>query len=144
MPESDLRLHDLPCVLSPAEYRVLLTRVSAGFPSPADGEEDDPIDLASWLIAKPAATYLMRVEGQSMSGAGITDGDLVAVSRDEQPHAHDIVVAIVHGERTLKRLRRKEGRFWLVPEAEGYPHIIVDEFVEIWGVVVGLVRRYRR
>lgn len=53
-----------------------------------------------------------------------------------------IVVAVVHGDRTLKRLHRREGRFWLVPEAEGYSEIIVDEHVEIWGVVVGLARKY--
>jgi DNA polymerase V len=52
------------------------------------------------------------------------------------------VVALVHGDRTLKRLKRMDGRLWLVPEAEGYPHTVVDEYVEIWGVVVGLARRY--
>lgn len=114
------------------------------FPSPAEGEEDDPIDLNAWLIEQPAATYLMRVEGWSMTGAGINDGDLVAVSRAKQAIAGDVVVAVVHGDRTLKRLKKLDGRFWLVPEAEGYPHIEVDEYTEIWGVVVGLVRRYRR
>ena len=58
--------------------------------------------------------------------------------------AGDVVVAVMHGDRTLKRLKKLDGRFWLVPEAEGYPHLEVDEYTEIWGVVVGLVRRYRR
>ena len=101
-------------------------------------------DLNACLIEQPAATYLMRVEGWSMTGAGINDGDLVAVSRAKQAIAGDVVVAVMHGDRTLKRLKKLDGRFWLVPEAEGYPHLEVDEYTEIWGVVVGLVRRYRR
>ena len=126
----------------PGLHHVALCGVPAGFPSPADGEEDDPIDLGAWLMEKPAASYLMRVDGYSMSEAGVNDGDLVIVSRAERPRAGHIVVAIVHGERTLKRLKKLDGRFWLVPEAEGYPHILVDEYVEIWGVVVGLARKY--
>lgn len=127
-------------ILDPARAGARSCRVS----SPAEGEEDDPIDLNAWLIEQPAATYLMRVEGWSMTGAGINDGDLVAVSRAKQAIAGDVVVAVMHGDRTLKRLKKLDGRFWLVPEAEGYPHLEVDEYTEIWGVVVGLVRRYRR
>jgi DNA polymerase V len=74
--------------------------------------------------------------------AGINDGDLIVVSRAKTPRPGHIVVALVHGDRTLKRLKRMDGRLWLVPEAEGYPHTVVDEYVEIWGVVVGLARRY--
>jgi DNA polymerase V len=66
------------------------------------------------------------------------------VSRAHESRPGDIVVALVDGNRTMKRLRRSAGRLWLVPEAEGYERIIVDETVEIWGVVVGLARRYRR
>jgi DNA polymerase V len=94
------------------------------------------------LVEQPAASYIMRVDGHSMTGAGIADGDLIVVSRAKRPRSGHIVVALVHGERTLKRLKRLDGRMWLVPEAEGYPHTIVDEYVEIWGVVVGLARRY--
>lgn len=139
-----VRLSELSWTPGDIELGVALVSVPAGFPSPADGEEDDPIDLSSWLIEKPAASYLMRVEGWSMQGAGINDGDLVVVSRAERPRAGHIVVAIVHGDRTLKRLKKMDDRLWLVPEAEGYPHTLVDEYVEIWGVVVGLARRYRQ
>lgn len=104
---------------------------------------EEPIDLGAWLVETPAASYIMRVDGHSMAGAGINDGDLIVVSRAVKPRAGSIVVALVHGDRTLKRLKKLDGRLWLVPEADGYPHIIVDEFVEIWGVVVGLARRYR-
>ena len=138
-----VRLVDLDMTMSPGSYHIGLCRVPAGFPSPAEGEEEDPIDLSQWLIENPAATYLMRIDGWSMSGGGINDGDIVVVSRAERPRPGHIVVAVVHGERTLKRLKKMDERLWLVPEAEGYAHTLVDEYVEVWGVVVGLARRYR-
>lgn len=125
------------------EVPILLCRTPAGFPSPAQDDMEEPIDIGAWLIEKPAASYLMRVDGDSMTGAGIHDGDLIVVSRAEAARAGRIVVALVHGDRTLKRLAREGGRLWLVPEAEGYPQIIVDEHVEIWGVVTALARRFQ-
>lgn len=138
-----VRLVNLEWTETASPHPVHICPVPAGFPSPAEGEEEDPIDLSAWLIEKPAASYLMRVDGHSMTGAGINDRDLIVVSRAERPRPGHIVVAVVHGERTLKRLKRLDDRLWLVPEAEGYPHTIVDEYVEIWGVVVGLARQYR-
>mgnify|MGYP003483233111 CR=1 FL=1 len=124
------------------ELPVLLTHVPAGFPSPAADDIEEPIDLGQWLVEQPAASYVMRVEGYSMVGAGIGDGDMIVVSRAIRPRPGHIVIAVVHGERTLKRLKQINGRLWLVPEAEGYPSILIDEYVEIWGVVAGLARRY--
>lgn len=121
---------------------MFVVSIPAGFPSPAQDDIEEPINLGDWLVEHPAASYIMRVEGHSMLGAGISDGDLIVVSRAKKARAGHIVVALVHGDRTLKRLRRREGRHWLVAEAEGYPDIIIDEHVEIWGVVVGLARRY--
>ena len=113
-----VRLVNLEWTETASPHPVHICPVPAGFPSPAEGEEEDPIDLSAWLIEKPAASYLMRVDGHSMTGAGINDRDLIV-------------------------LKRLDDRLWLVPEAEGYPHTIVDEYVEIWGVVVGLARQYR-
>ncbi|WP_184203054.1 LexA family protein [Polymorphobacter multimanifer] len=126
----------------PLEARLLLCSTPAGFPSPAADDLDEPIDLGQWLIEHPAASYVMRVDGCSMTGAGIGDGDLIVVNRAKKARAGHIVVALVHGDRTLKRLKRAGDRLWLIAEAEGYEAIIVDENVEIWGVVVGLARRY--
>lgn len=128
--------------LVPRHVALLLHSTPAGFPSPAQDDLEEPIDLASWLVENPAASYVMRVAGDSMSGAGISDADLIVVSRAKSPRPGHIVVALVHGDRTLKRLERRGDRLWLVPEAVGYPPVIVDEHVEIWGVVVGLARRY--
>lgn len=135
-------LRPIPLELAPLELPMLLVGASAGFPSPAQDDMEEPINLGDWLVEHPAASYVMRVEGYSMVGAGITDGDLIVVSRSKKPRAGHIVVALVHGDRTLKRLRKREGRHWLVAEAEGYPETIVDEHVEVWGVVVGLARKY--
>ncbi len=101
----------------------------------------EPIDLGAWLVEHPAASYIMRVDGRSMSGAGINDGDLIVVNRAKAPRPGAIVVALVHGDRTLKRLARMNNRLWLVPEAEGFTDILVDEHVEIWGTVVGVARK---
>jgi DNA polymerase V len=104
---------------------------------------EEPIDLGAWLVEHPAASYIMRVDGQSMAGAGINDGDLIVVNRAKAPRSGAIVVALVHGDRTLKRLRFVDGRHWLVPEGEGFAQILVDEDVQIWGVVVGVARQVK-
>lgn len=140
---NNLTLQDISFEAVASEMPLLVCTLPAGFPSPAQDDMEEPIDLASWLIDHPAASYVMRVSGHSMTGAGVSDGDLVVVSRAVQPNPGDIVVALVHGDRTMKRMRRRGDRMWLVPEAEGYEAIIVDEHVEIWGVVVALARRYR-
>lgn len=132
----------VPVHLTPLELPLLLVSTPAGFPSPAQDDMEEPIDLGDWLVEHPAASYVMRVEGYSMSGAGINDGDLIVVNRAKKPRAGHIVVALVHGDRTLKRLARRGDRLWLVAETEGYGEIVVDEHVEVWGVVVGLARRY--
>ena len=137
-----LMFEPIPICLAMPDLPLLLVSLPAGFPSPAQDDMEEPINLADWLVEHPAASYIMRVDGYSMTGAGITDGDLIIVSRAKKPISGHIVVAMVHGDRTLKRLKRRDGRFWLVPEADGFPDIIVDEYVEIWGVVVGLARKY--
>ena len=124
--------------------------VPAGFPSPADDHLEGELDLNRLLIERPAACYLMRVSGPSMSGAGIMDGDLVVVDRSLEPVPGHVVVAVVGGEMTIKRLRRTgQGRTLLLAEHPDYPPVAVAEgdgdgdgdAVEIWGVVVGVVRR---
>ena len=103
-----MQLHVVPVDLIPREARLLLCTTPAGFPSPAADDLEEPIDLGSWLMEHPAASYVMRVDGHSMTDAGITDGDLIVVNRAVKPRAGHIVVALVHGDRTLKRLRRSE------------------------------------
>ena len=110
------------------EHRLLVAHVDAGFPSPAADDLKEPIDLGQWLVEHPAAIYVMRVAGHSMAAANSADGDHVVVDRSVEAGPGHIVVAIVHGDRTMKRLRRRDGRLWLLPEpAVGFffPEIIV-------------------
>lgn len=118
--------------------------VPAGFPSPADDYLEGEIDLNRYLIERPAACYLMRVSGPSMEGAGIMDGDFVVVDRSVEPVSNHVVVAVLGGEMTIKRLRRlPDGRAILKAEHADYPELVLGDGqpFEIWGVVVGCVRK---
>jgi len=83
--------------------------VVAGFPSPAEQYLEPPLDLNELLVKRPAATYFVRVEGDSMSGAGISDGDLLVVDRSLRPANGDVIIASVDGEFTVKTLRLGNG-----------------------------------
>ena len=120
------------------------TRVPAGFPSPADDYVEGRLDLNEYLIRHPAATFYVRVTGESMLGAGIHPGDLVVVDRALAPTHGRIVIAVVDGELTLKRLHLNAGgAVQLRSENLNYPPLILTEAMEraIWGVVTGVVRR---
>ena len=135
-----------PVVLDPLLLPVpLLGRLlPAGFPSPADDYLDGEIDLSRYLVERPAATFLMRITGESMRGAGILDGDLVVVDRSVEAKSGHIVVAVCHGEMTIKRLRLlRGGRAVLQAENPDFPEFVLGEEApaEIWGVVVGVVRK---
>ena len=136
----------LPAAPDPAPQPLPLLgrRVPAGFPSPADDYLEGEVDLNRYLIESPAACYLMRVSGASMSGAGIMDGDLVVVDRSVEPRSGHVVVGVVGGEMTLKRFRRlRNGRAVLQAENPDFPEFAIAEDMpaEIWGVVVGVVRK---
>lgn len=121
--------------------------VPAGFPSPADDYVELELDLNDYLVDNPPATFYARIGGRSMVKAGIFDGDIVVVNRALEPSDGDIVVAVLDGELTLKRLHRRAGRVILAPESdEPYPSIVIRQGQEltIWGVVTGSVRRFRR
>ena len=128
----------------PARELRLLARIRAGFPSPAADYVEDGLDLNAYLVNRPVSSFIFTVQGDSMSGAGILDGDKVIVDRSLPAHHNDIVVAEVDGEYTLKRLFRQNGRVELRPENPGYPVIAFrdGEELRIWGVVTGAVRRY--
>ena len=137
-----------PAALDPAALPVpLLGRLlPAGFPSPADDYLDGEIDLGAFLIERPASTFLMWVAGESMKNAGILDGDLVVVDRSVAPQSGHVVVGVMEGEMTLKRFRRlKNGRAALQAENPDFPEFVIGEELpaEIWGVVVGVVRKLR-
>jgi DNA polymerase V len=119
-------------------------RVSAGFPSPADDYMEGRLDLNEYFIRHPAATFYVRVSGESMRGAGIFDGDLLIVDRAVPCADGCIVIARIGDEFTLKRILKEGNRVFLRPENEDFQPIEVTEDTdcEIWGRVVGSVRRY--
>jgi len=97
----------------------------------------DTMDLNESLIKHPVSTFYLRATGDSMTGAGIYPGDLLIVDKSLEPINKTIIIAVVNGEMTVKRLRLKEGRVWLEAENEKYPPIEINERVrfEVWGVV---------
>lgn len=116
-------------------------RVPAGFPSPAEDLVEGCIDLNSYLIRRPASTFLARVSGNSMDGAGIHDGDLAIVDRSIAPHDGAVVVAVLNGELTLKRLTRQQGNMVLTAENPAYPPLVIgpESDLVIWGVVLSTI-----
>ena len=115
--------------------------VPAGFPSPADDDVEGRLDLNQHLIRHPAATFFVRVSGESMLGAGIHPGDLLVVDRALEPAHNKVVIAVVNGELTVKRLCIREGQVWLLAENERYAPIVLsgDMDLQIWGVVTNVI-----
>jgi repressor LexA len=115
--------------------------VRAGLPDAIDDSDTDAVTIDDYLIERPSSTVLVRVKGDSMVDAGILDGDLVVVEKRPSAQKGEIVVAIVDNQFTLKRLDVEGGRFVLKPENKGYPVIRPEGTLEIFGVMVGLVRK---
>lgn len=115
--------------------------VSAGFPSPADDYIEGRLDLNQLMIANPAATFFVRVAGDSMIGAGIHHHDILVVDRSLEATDGKVVIAVVDGELTVKRLRRHNGAIRLVAENSAYPAIELsgEATCEIWGVVTFVI-----
>ncbi len=116
-------------------------RVQAGFPSPAEDYQEEPLDLNDYCVDNPPATFFVRVEGDSMIEAGVCKGDLLVVDRSQEARNNDIVIAVVDGEFTLKRMKLKQGRVYLCPENREYVPIEVTEDMEfeVWGKVTKVI-----
>jgi DNA polymerase V len=122
-------------------FPLLTSRISAGFPSPASDYLAKAINLGDLLVQHPAATFLMKVEGNSMINAGINDGDLIVIDRAIEPAHRKIVVAAVDGEFLVKRLIYRDSRCFLVAENSSYRELEVSEYSDnqIWGVVIHVI-----
>ena len=121
--------------------RVLGT-VEAGFPSPAEEELVDTLSLDDFLVKNRQASFLLKVSGDSMSGAGIIAGDLVIVDRSRTPKNGDIVIAEVDGEWTMKYLKKTAAGVVLVPANPNYKPIKPKTELKVAGVVTAVVRKY--
>ena len=127
--------------LSKLDLPVFTARITAGFPSPAADYEEGKLDLNHYLIKNPPATFIVRVAGDSMTGAGIHEGDLLIVDRSIEPAHNKVVIAIVDGQLTVKRLKIKRGKFSLEPENDNYPiqNITKGMEFEVWGIVTNVI-----
>ncbi|MDN5924078.1 MAG: translesion error-prone DNA polymerase V autoproteolytic subunit [Xanthomonadales bacterium] len=141
----------LPLTPSPSEVALTLfaAHVPAGFPSPAEDYVEDVIDLNRHLIilGHESSTFILRVKGWSMMGAGIHDGDEIVVDRSLTPRQGDIVVACVNNDLTVKRLGRVDSKLALLPENPHFKPIVFDDdespTLEIWCVVTRCLRNLR-
>ena len=143
-PQDSVKIFDLSnflkdeIVCSDSELPLYSCKISAGFPSPADDHLERNLDLNSHLVKHPAATFFVRVNGESMINAGINDNDILIVDRSLKPSNGKIVIAVVDGHMTVKRLYKESGKLILMPENTLYKPIEIKEDmnIEIWGVVV--------
>ena len=125
-------------------FPLYASKVAAGFPSPADDYIESRLDLNEYLVRHKEATFFLRVKGDSMAGANIHDGSLLIVDRAAEPRHGDIVVAVVNGELTVKRLYRRDGLVKLLAESESYPEILIkpESDLVVWGVVQHVVHTF--
>jgi len=116
-------------------------KVAAGFPSPADDYVEKTLDLNELLVQKPAATFFVRAQGESMLGAGIHPDDILVVDRSIEPVPGKIVICALNGELTVKRLERNNEQWQLKAENPAYPDIAIHEELElvVWGVVTNVI-----
>ena len=129
--------------LTPVPY--LLSRISAGFPSPADDYIENNLSISELLIKNQLSTFLMKASGESMIEAGINDGDVLVVDRSLEARSRDIVIAIFEGNLTVKRLIIKaDGSAILKSENPLYKNILISEYteLEIWGVVTSAIHQF--
>ncbi len=118
--------------------------VSAGFPSPADDYTEENIDLNEHLISNPFSTFFLRVKGDSMINAGIKDKDLIIVDKSLIAKPGNIIIAMIDGEFTIKRLSMKNDELYLKAENNNYPDFRFKNHVDvqIWGVVIYSIHSY--
>lgn len=124
--------------------RPIVGSVRAGVPEPATDDDIELLSIDDYLVDDPNRTFLCRVRGDSMTGAGLLDGDLVVVQKNSPTSPGDIVVAVVDGNVTVKYLRQARGRYFLQAANDAYPDIRPAGSLEILGVVVGSFRRMNR
>jgi DNA polymerase V len=129
---------------APLLARLLRNRVCAGFPSPAEDLGAQRIDLTQVLIKHAQATYFLRASGHSMVEAGIFDNDIMVVDRAIKPRHNHIVVAVVDGDFTVKRLYQRLGRIKLKAANPTFADIVPKDgqTLEIWGVVTSSIKQF--
>ena len=119
------------------------SNVPAGFPSPAEDFMDLDLNLQEYLVQHPSATFCIRVTGDSMRNAGIFSGDVMVVDRALEPKNNAVVLAVLNGEFTVKRIQKKDDALYLKPENENFQTIKISEEMNfmVWGVVTHVIHK---
>lgn len=119
------------------------SRISAGFPSPAEDYVELRVNIGEFVTDNPTSTFFVRVHGDSMQDAHIVDGSILAVDKSLKPESGDIIVAVVNNEFTVKRLIIKGKRVWLLPENKKYQALEITEEMhfQVWGKVVTVLHK---
>jgi len=123
--------------------RPVVGSVVAGFPSPAEQYVEPQLDINTYLIKRPEATFLMRVVGESMRDAGIFEGDIVTVDRSLRPASGDIIVASIDGEFTVKYFKKDKNGVRLEPANPDFPTFKLKpgQRLDYFGKVIGVIRK---
>lgn len=129
---------------SKASFSLYTSRPAAGFPAPGDDMVEEALNVHDLLVKNETSTFFVKVEGNSMEGAGIFSGDILVIDRSIEPIPGKIVVAIVDGGLVVKRLRKTAIGMVLASENSDYEPIPIDEQegCVVWGVVTGSVRQF--
>lgn len=120
-----------------------VSKIPAGFPSPADDYIERKLDLNEHLVLKPAATFFVQVDGDSMKDSNIVSGDILIVDRSKEDKDGKIVVAMLDGEFTVKRFKKEDKKAFLMPENDKFKPIEIteDNDFEVWGVVTYIIHQ---
>jgi DNA polymerase V len=132
-----------PDIASEKVINFYLQNIPAGFPSPAEDFLEKRLDLNDYLIKNQSATFLVKVEGTSMTGAGIHHGDVLVVDRSVEPGHSKIVLGVLNGEFTVKRLLKKGNDVFLMPENKAFQPIKLNPEMDfkVWGVVTFVLHK---
>ena len=126
------------------KIKLYTTSISAGFPSPAEDHMDVSLDINEYLVKHPSSTFYIYVKGDSMINAGIFDGDLMIVDRSLEVKSNSIVVAVINGEFTVKKIKKDSGNIYLIPDNKSYKPILLENSMDfqIWGIVTHTIHHF--
>ena len=144
MPKTKLSFHSFED-LNLQDIKVAEPRVAAGFPSPADDFIEMEINLQDYIVKNKEATFCVKVEGTSMTKAGINSGDIMIVDRALHPKHNDIVLAVIDGEFTVKRIAVNENSLYLMPENDNFSPIKITTAMnfQVWGIITHIIHKAR-
>lgn len=130
--------------LTELELPLVESGISAGFPSPAADFIDSTIDLNKYLIKNPSTTFIAFADGNSLTGAGINNKDLLIIDKALEPTDGKIAICVIDGEFTAKRLKVIDKEIWLMPENDNFTPIKISEYndFEIWGIVTYSIQKH--